>query len=46
MRPMKSCRAASTALPAMAQQIAPLADCDATQIDGARSADQRRDASI
>ncbi len=43
---MKRCRTASTALPAVAQQIAPLADFDAAQIDGARSVDQRRDASI
>ena len=38
--------AATTALPVIAQEITPLTDYDATQIEGAWSADQMRDADV
>ncbi len=38
--------AATTALPAMAQEITPLTDYDPTQIEGQWSADQMRDATV
>ncbi len=38
--------AATTALPAMAQEITPLTDYDPTQIEGAWSADNMRDADV